>query len=470
MFLFLTLFIHNIIIFYSKNSNNNEKLLFVWEHFRHGARGPYRSFDEKNWKDLLNEKWDGEGELSPLGMRMHYLLGVSTKEKYKNFLSEKYNPNEILIRSTDVNRTIVSAFSTLQGIYNSSTVDELTEKQIKKGNIQNCNKSELINKKIQDLGNKMIDKGNNLYPVHIYPTNYDHQFQIYRTEECPGIAKYIEEARDTDELRQIFNETSTKINNTYGEYIFKFMNKSGIEEPYYLFDYSELFSIADTFIADYYNGRELKDVNETGINMEDFYNDCLNISFIESYYRQFGTPVSKVLYIGVSPVFRTLFNYMDMRINLDKNGEPDKILSLSPRFVITAGHDSSLAANDLFLKAEFNISFERAEYSHSQYYELWKNENNGKYFIKYLVNHELKAIFDYYEFKEKVLPKLYSPEEIDKICNEINEPILLLENKIKRKKSNFQLLFLIFPLIVILCFIYLSYEVFYNNRNKFKKL
>ena len=138
--------------------------------------------------------------------------------------------------------------------------------------------------------------------------------------------------------------------------------------------------------------------------------------------------------------------------------------------MLTAGHDSSLAANDLFLKAEFNISFERAEYSHSQYYELWKNENNGKYFIKYLVNHELKAIFDYYEFKEKVLPKLYSPEEIDKICNEINEPILLLENKIKRKKSNFQLLFLIFPLIAILCFIYLSYEVFYNNRNKFKKL
>ena len=194
------------------------------------------------------------------------------------------------------------------------------------------------------------------------------------------------------------------------------MKKSGIDNPDYLFDYSQLFSIADTFIADYYNGRELKIVNETGINMEDFYNDCLNISYIESYYRQFGTPVSEVLYIGVSPVFRTLFNYMDMRIKLDKKGESDKIISESPRFVLTAGHDTTLAANDLFLKAEFDIPFERAEYSHSQFYELWKNEKDGKYFIKYLVNHQEKAVFDYDEFKEKVLLKLYSSEEIEKIC------------------------------------------------------
>ena len=115
-----------------------------------------------------------------------------------------------LIRSTDANRTILSAFSTLQGICNSSIVDELTEKQIEKGIISNFNKSELINKKIQDLGSKIIDEGNNSYPVHIYTTNYDHQFKIYRAEECPGIAKYIEEVRDTDELREIFNEISTK--------------------------------------------------------------------------------------------------------------------------------------------------------------------------------------------------------------------------------------------------------------------
>ena len=465
MILFLIIFFLKIIFLISKNpSNEGEKLLFVWEHFRHGARGPYRSFDEKNWKDLLNESWNGEGELSPLGMRMHYLLGISSKEKYANFLSKIYNPNEILIRSTDVNRTILSAFSTLQGLYNSSTTNLLNEKQIKNSNIPNLNRSELINEKIKDLKNKAIEGGYNLFPVHIYPTNYDHQFQIYRIDECPGIAKYLDEARDSEELKQIFNESSTQINNTYGEYIFKFMNKSGVEDPYYLFDYSELFSIADTFIADYYNGRELKNINDTGINMDDFYNDCLNISFIESYYRQFGIPVSKVLYIGVSPVFRTLFSYMDMRINLDKNGESDKILSESPRFVLTAGHDSSLAANDLFLKAEFNISYERAEYSHSQFYELWKNEINGKYFIKYLVNHKEKAIFDYEDFKLKILPKLYSTDEINKICKGETEIFLGANYKKSIIKKNF----LIILIIILITLFLLFYDIFYNNRNRFK--
>jgi hypothetical protein len=241
------------------------------------------------------------------------------------------------------------------------------------------------------------------------------------------------------------------------------MNKSGVEDPYYLFDYSELFSIADTFIADYYNGRKLKHVNDTGINMENFYNDCLNISFIESYYRQFGFPVSKVLYIGVSPVFRTLFNYMDMRINLDKNGESDKIISSSPRFVLTAGHDSSLAANDLFLKVEFNISFERAEYSHSQFYELWKNGTNGKYFIRYLVNHKEKANFDYEEFKSKILPKLYTSIEINKICNGETEIFLGKNNKKSKIKKNC----LILAIIILLSLLFIFYDILYNNINKF---
>ena len=73
MGLFIFLFIFIVIFINSKKLNNSgEKLLFVWEHFRHGARQPYSSFDVKNWKDILNEHWKGFGELTPLGMRMHF--------------------------------------------------------------------------------------------------------------------------------------------------------------------------------------------------------------------------------------------------------------------------------------------------------------------------------------------------------------------------------------------------------------
>ena len=196
--------------------------------------------------------------------------------------------------------------------------------------IQNSNYSNSINDKISKLENSAIEGGYGFYPVHTYPTNYDHQFNLYRSDECPGISKYINEARNTKEMKDLINETCSRINETYGEYIFNFMNISGVEEPDYLFDYSNLFTITDTFIADYYNGREMKIINDTLINMEEFYHECLNLSYIESYLRQFGIPVSNVLYIGISPIFRTLFNYMDMRINLDKKGQTDKKVSESP--------------------------------------------------------------------------------------------------------------------------------------------
>ena len=464
--LFISFFLNILLTNCILNNNNDEKLLFVWEHFRHGARGPYRSFDEVNWRDLLNEKWNGEGELTSLGMRMHYLLGVSTKNKYFDFLSKEYNPNEILVKSTDVNRTILSSYSTLQGIYNSSTFKNLTEKQIKTANIQNYNNSDLINQKIKELENNAIEGGYGLYPVHIYPTNYDHQFQIYRTDECPGIKSYLDEIRNKEEIKKMCNDTSAKINDTYGEFIYKFMNISGIENPYYLFDFSNLFSIADTFIADYYNGRELKIVNDTGINMTNFYNDCLNISFIDSYYRQFGYPVSKLLYFGVSPVFRTFFNYTDMRIILDKAGETDKIVSGSPRFVLNAGHDSSLGANDLFLKTEFNISFKRAEYSHSQIYELWRI--NGSYFIKYLVNHEEIKTFDYNVFKNNVLNKLYTPEQISKICN--GEMNLISLTHIKKESKLSITIFYITSGFILFSLVGIFFQQLYHHKNKRKSL
>lgn len=300
---FLFIFLFNFIIFINSHKLNEDstKLLFVWQHFRHGARQPYCSFDDKNWKDLFNESWKGYGELTPLGMRMHYLLGISTYKNYGEFLN-RYNPNEILIRSTDVNRTILSSFSTLQGLFSNSNKFIINNEQIKRGIIQNKNYSKEIEDKINFIKNDAIEGGYGFYPNHIYPLNYDHQYQIFRTDECPGIEKYINDVKNSNEIKNITLEISKRINDSYGEFIYKFMNKSGVEEPGYLYNYDNLFNIADTFIADYFNGRKMKNINNTGINFEEFYNECLNISFIESYYRTFGFSPSELLYKYKSPI------------------------------------------------------------------------------------------------------------------------------------------------------------------------
>ena len=130
----------------SSIKNNADKLLFVWKHFRHGARGPYIGINPKTHLDFIGETWNTVGELTPLGLRMHYLLGVATKKRYSNFLSEKYNPNELYISSTNVNRTLLSVYSFLKGFYDNNTSIDLTEKQIERGNILNSNYSAKINK------------------------------------------------------------------------------------------------------------------------------------------------------------------------------------------------------------------------------------------------------------------------------------------------------------------------------------
>lgn len=46
-----------------------------------------------------------------------YELGKYIRNRYKDFLSPTYSPDEVYIRSTDVDRTLMSAESNLAGLY-----------------------------------------------------------------------------------------------------------------------------------------------------------------------------------------------------------------------------------------------------------------------------------------------------------------------------------------------------------------
>ena len=103
-------------------------------HFHHGARGS--SNIDENSLDYAREKWTKPGELTGMGMRQHYLLGLRNRKRYINdykLLSPIYDPHEILVYSTYYNRTLMSAYSQLQGLYPSKEEigTNLTEKQEK---------------------------------------------------------------------------------------------------------------------------------------------------------------------------------------------------------------------------------------------------------------------------------------------------------------------------------------------------
>ena len=203
----------------------NEKLLFAWEHFRHGERDPYKKVNKTTWKDLIGVQWKSEGEINAIGLRSHYLLGVTTKKRYNNFLSKSFDINEIFIISTDVNRTIVSAMANLQGMYKNYTTPNLTINQIENAKIIGLNQSykEKIYKKIDEMKKSYVQNGICIMPIHLF-SKIGLQFKLNDENYCPGSTQYSNEAMSHEEVKKIIS---------YNKYYYPIKNKN-------IFDYIRL--------------------------------------------------------------------------------------------------------------------------------------------------------------------------------------------------------------------------------------
>ena len=223
-----TSFIFFIIYFFLfKNFEN--RVIFVFEHFRHGSRSPSDIFDDD--LDLIKEQWNGIQELTNVGLRQVYLLGHFIRNKYPNLINfEKYNPKEIEVLSTMTNRTIMSARAHLNGIFNNSIINKIEEKN---NNISTP--YYLLDE---------IDKYN-CNNNYLYPDNYPEEIPVHIIDykekllqlEKNNICPIIKDLREKNKKREEILDFIKKFNQTYGEQLLKIFN---IEDKNYYMDYENV--------------------------------------------------------------------------------------------------------------------------------------------------------------------------------------------------------------------------------------
>lgn len=389
------------------------EVIFVFEHFRHGARGPGYKLTEifQEYTDEYGIKWKGNGELTPIGLRMAYILGVRNRHRYSNLLSSLFNPKEILVFSTTLSRTIMSAQAQLQGMFPPKTGIELTVKEREKALPPN-NLTHKMKKEIEELGFDPVPDRVQIIPIHDF-NEKEIFLLITSTKVCPFLGKVKQKLTENPEFQKIYQH----FNQTYGPQLMKFFNKTN---PDFLFNYTLIFSLSDVFISDYDNGRNLSSLERVGINLEQYYQSCLDA---KSFYLFNSYSSEQLGPLAVSPSMRKIIEWMEKRIYRDIKGN-DKQKYEEPKFVMYSGHDMTLAPFQLFMKVAFGITqLTYPHFSSNLFYEIHRKDNItdrpltiNDYHVEYSMNGQLLLNITFVLFRRIAEKHIWSEENIQSFC------------------------------------------------------
>ena len=388
------IFIYLLILSFSISISKNITI-FLFEHFRHGARGPTE-------KDVFNEKWKGKGELTNIGGRMHYLLGVHNKNKYNNFINEIYNPDEILIYSSDKKRTISSILNQIQGMFqNNSNYNILNDNQIKNAVPNFLKNNEKINIKVKELNNLTLPFGIQILPIHIID-NRDKLIKLTSN----GICKTYERLKNENLEKKIVKDFFSYFNQEYGKQLINFF---GIQNKSFFNSYQGLELICGSFLPDYYDKREIK-IND--INNNNLYNSCYKYYEIKYTELRIKDNKNEIGLFSMSKFMRKILFYIEENINRYKNPKKKNNTNF-PKFLIYSGHDTTMSEMQDFLRIIFKIEPKYPSFASNLFIEVLKDEKDN-FYVDLVFNDEIQTSFDFNFFKNKIITKSWSDEEIAK--------------------------------------------------------
>ena len=405
--------------------NNEGRLVFLYTHFRHGARGPKKLND--NFVDGVGEKWTSLAELTGVGERMHYLLGLRNRKKYieeEGFLSPRFDPHQMLIFTTTKNRTMISCYSQLQGLYpQRANISEelLTPKQEEKAYppILEKDKDPDIEKAIKELDGSALPYRMMLAPARMV-SDKEIKMSIHNIGECEEKTDKIK--KDNEKIQE-YKDYVKKFNKEYAESFNKYYKKEKAE-----FKIKDLKNICGDFLADYTEDREMKEFKEaTGLDFDKLKTDCLDFYKNYYFYSYYGDKDRLLAVIETSKMMREFIFYMKRRLDADMtevDEDADYRDYSRPRWILTSGHDSTVSANlVLLIKAldlDMNTKFDVPKYATQLALEIRTNKEkctsySDYYIVGYFDNNELFNI-KVDEFINKVESVIWTDQQVDEYC------------------------------------------------------
>jgi hypothetical protein len=422
--------IHILLLSLISISIAKERLVFVATHFRHGARAPQGYLDPVNRLDYALESWDNPGELTGMGQRMHYLLGLRNRERYitkiyNGFLKEKFDPHEILIYSSSLNRTLLSAASQLQGLFPMSEgLGEKLDKEQREKAIPNVDLSSDVKAQMNTLGDQALPNYMTLAPVRMI-SPLEKKIIIYDIPNC---------LFRRDEMREKNYKTSKNLNKTVQQFLDDYKAKlEPIYKKYNIKDYDIHFidNFCDGFIAGSTEGKKLEPFDGIDVTKQELLDYCYNFS--ASNFRDWisGDENRTLATLEVSKLMRDFINYMNLRVNDDINGTDSSINKKDyskPKMMMISGHDSTISTIEMFFIKVFfnnNDSYYRYPYFATQVaLEVTIDESIGKD-DKKRENYNVTFYFDdepifsrkIDDFINAVTPHLWSDDQIDEYCH-----------------------------------------------------
>ena len=411
-------------LFLLKHVNN--KIIFVYQHSRHGARAPLSKFNQtKNFNntyfDEYNISWREEGNLTLKGKMQHYILGIRNRYKYPNLINfTKFNPSELLIHVTKKNRVKFSAYYQLLGMYNpiiniskndSILINNISNKYYYPPNYiiweQKLSETDknIINE--AELSIKYLKENINTNKFDEYEINnyifapYLKNRTFYSKNHCKNYKKYLE-YKYLDKYKELIKKN---LEGKYGDIFQKYFK---YDKKEYLYNIENSSTLIDNYIVNIYEEKNLTNfLEKTKICKEDFYNTSLLIYDWWLY----NIAVDKIIcFIESSKLMEDLIEYIDNKIYKKSN----------INIVIDLGHDRTLGSMEFLMHQIFNVNYYFTHFASNVIFELEEINDENKcisnYYINYYIDEQLQLNISYEKFKKNILDGIWNYKKIDDFC------------------------------------------------------